>query len=127
MKTIGVLGGLGPQATMDFEARVHRVAQRLIPQDGNQGYPPLVVCYFRQPPVILPADESLPTALPRQRAISSPDPKAFLATTRTRPSRLVRTSKFVDRSHCLGTRPMMGQTIRRRCAQPFCFKVDPGF
>ena len=30
MKTIGVLGGLGPQATMDFEARVHRVAQRLI-------------------------------------------------------------------------------------------------
>ena len=31
MKTIGVLGGLGPQATEDFEARVHAVAQRLIP------------------------------------------------------------------------------------------------
>src|SRR5262245_37131924 len=28
MKTIGVLGGLGPQATMDFEARIHRMAQR---------------------------------------------------------------------------------------------------
>src|SRR5262245_30993925 len=40
MKTIGVLGGLGPQATMDFEARVHRVAQRLIPPDKNCGYPP---------------------------------------------------------------------------------------
>lgn len=64
MKTIGVLGGLGPQATMDFEARVHRVAQRLIPQDGNQGYPPLVVYYFREPPVILPADGSIPATLP---------------------------------------------------------------
>ena len=29
MKTIGVLGGLGPQATMDFEARAHRAARRL--------------------------------------------------------------------------------------------------
>lgn len=63
MKTIGVLGGLGPQATMDFEARVHRVAQRLIPQDGNQGYPPMVVYYFREPPISLPADGSLPTTL----------------------------------------------------------------
>jgi hypothetical protein len=32
MKTIGVPGGLGPQATLDFEARVHAAAQRLIPQ-----------------------------------------------------------------------------------------------
>ena len=64
MKTIGVLGGLGPQATMDFEARVHRVAQHLIPQDGNQGYPPMVVYYFREPPVILPADGSMPTTRP---------------------------------------------------------------
>ena len=36
MKTIGVLGGLGPQATMDFEARVHAAAQRLIPQRASQ-------------------------------------------------------------------------------------------
>jgi aspartate racemase len=64
MKTIGVLGGLGPQATMDFEARVHRVAQELIPQHGNQGYPPMVVIYFREPPVLLPADGSAPTTLP---------------------------------------------------------------
>ena len=35
MKTIGVPGGLGPQATMDFEARVHAAAQRLIPQLAN--------------------------------------------------------------------------------------------
>ena len=40
MKTFGVLGGLGPQATTDFEARVHHVAQRLIPQYLNTGYPP---------------------------------------------------------------------------------------
>src|SRR5690242_10333772 len=53
MKTIGVLGGLGPQATMDFEARVHRVAQRLIPADRNGGYPPMVVYYCRHPPVLL--------------------------------------------------------------------------
>jgi aspartate/glutamate racemase len=30
MKTVGVLGGLGPQATMEFESRVHRVAQQRI-------------------------------------------------------------------------------------------------
>ena len=53
MKTIGVLGGLGPQATMDFEARIHRVAQRLIPPNKNGGYPPMVVYYYRHPPVLL--------------------------------------------------------------------------
>ncbi len=51
MRTIGVLGGLGPQATMDFEARVHRVAQRLLPQHLNHGYPPMVTVYLRHPPV----------------------------------------------------------------------------
>jgi aspartate racemase len=56
MKTIGILGGLGPQATIDFELRLHRVAQRLIPQRGNRGYPPLVSWFFREPPVLLPAD-----------------------------------------------------------------------
>lgn len=56
MKTMGVLGGLGPQATMDFEARVHAVSQRLIVQDGNRGYPPMVVYYFRQPPVLINDD-----------------------------------------------------------------------
>ena len=55
MKTIGVLGGLGPQATMDFEARVHRVAQRAIAPCGNQGYPPMVVYYCRFVPHAAPA------------------------------------------------------------------------
>jgi aspartate racemase len=53
MKTIGVLGGLGPQATMDFEARIHRVAQRLITPSYNRGYPPMVVYYYRHAPVLL--------------------------------------------------------------------------
>ena len=51
MKRIGVLGGISAQATMDFEARVHRVSQRLIPQRWNQGYPPMVVWYHRRPPI----------------------------------------------------------------------------
>jgi hypothetical protein len=50
VKTIGVLGGFGPQTTMDFEARVHRVAQRLIPPHWNAGYPPMVVYYCRTLP-----------------------------------------------------------------------------
>ena len=56
MKTIGVLGGLGPQATMDFEQRVHRVAQRHIPPQANSGYPPMVVFYVRHPPMLLGED-----------------------------------------------------------------------
>ncbi len=47
MKVIGVLGGLGPQATMDFEARIHAVAQQLAPPEANPGYPPMVVYYYR--------------------------------------------------------------------------------
>lgn len=58
MKTIGVLGGFGPQATMDFEARVHRVAQRLVPQRFNGGYPPMLVYYCRHPPFLLNEDSS---------------------------------------------------------------------
>jgi aspartate racemase len=53
MKTIGVLGGIGPQATMDFEARVHRESQRRIPALGGTGYPPMVVHYHRRAPVLL--------------------------------------------------------------------------
>jgi aspartate racemase len=56
MKTIGVLGGMGPQATMDFEQRVHRVAQRKLPPHVNSGYPPMVVLYHRQPPVVVEPD-----------------------------------------------------------------------
>jgi aspartate racemase len=72
MKTVGVLGGIGPQATMDFEARFHRAAQALIPQRGNSGYPPLIVVYLRHAPVMLHDDGS--PLLPVQ-----PDPRLFEA------------------------------------------------
>jgi aspartate racemase len=74
-RTIGVLGGLGPQATMDLEARVHRVAQRLIPQHENRGYPPMVVYYHRHPPILLNDDSS--PRLPIQ-----PDPRLLDAARR---------------------------------------------
>lgn len=61
MKTIGILGGIGPQATMDFEARLHRVSNRLIPAKGNRGYPPLVSVYVRHPPVLVD-ERDLPVA-----------------------------------------------------------------
>jgi aspartate racemase len=56
MKRMGVIGGISPQATMDFEARVHRVAQRLAPPDWNRGYPPMTVWYHRRLPMRLGAD-----------------------------------------------------------------------
>ncbi len=56
MKTIGVLGGLGPQATMDFETRLHRAAQDVIPPSFNGGYPPTVVWYCRHPPFLVEPD-----------------------------------------------------------------------
>ena len=64
MKTIGMLGGLGPQATIDLEQRLHRAAQRLIPQHGISGYPPLISWFFREMPVLLPADNPRPTTRP---------------------------------------------------------------
>ena len=67
MKTIGVLGGLGPQATMDFEARLHRAAQQVLPPMKNGGYPPVVVWFHRRPPVLL--DETFKPRLP-----ITPDP-----------------------------------------------------
>ena len=56
MKTIGVLGGIGPQATMDFEVRLHRESQRRITPRMNGGYPPMIVYYHRRPPVIVGDD-----------------------------------------------------------------------
>jgi aspartate racemase len=56
MRRIGVLGGISAQATMNFEARVHRVCQRLVRQDWNAGYPPMVVWYHRRLPVRLGDD-----------------------------------------------------------------------
>lgn len=77
MKTIGVLGGLGPQATMDFEARTHRVAQKLIPQKMMFGYPPMIVSYFRFAPMVLDATNH--PVFPLQ-----PNPKLFEAVSRFR-------------------------------------------
>ncbi len=53
MKTIGILGGIGPQATMALERMLHAAAQRLIPQHQNSGYPPTVVYYVRDVPFVL--------------------------------------------------------------------------
>ena len=59
MKTIGILGGLGPQATMDFEARIHAVSHELLPQSANGNYPPMVVYYFRHAPTLRAQDGAL--------------------------------------------------------------------
>ena len=42
-----------------MEARVHRIAQRLIPQDWTRGYPPMVVWYHRELPMVM-GDDGLP-------------------------------------------------------------------
>lgn len=68
MKIIGVLGGLGPQATMDFEARVHAVSQQLIAPKANTGYPPMLVYYYRHSPFLM-QEERMPV-IPLQ-----PDPR----------------------------------------------------
>lgn len=56
MKTIGILGGMGPQATINVEQRIHRVAQQFIPQDVSRGYPPMIVAYHRGAPMMLDED-----------------------------------------------------------------------
>lgn len=58
MKTIGILGGFGPQATMDFEKRLHEAAQRMIEPSMNESYPTMIVFYHRHPPVVLNADNT---------------------------------------------------------------------
>jgi len=53
MKTIGIIGGIGPQATIDLELRIHKTAQQLIKPQENSGYPPMIVQYYRHAPVLL--------------------------------------------------------------------------
>jgi aspartate racemase len=72
MKTIGVLGGMGPQATMYFEQRVHAVSQRLLPIRAGMGYPPMVVYYHRAPPVVV--DDQMKPLIPLQ-----PNPQLLAA------------------------------------------------
>lgn len=64
MKTIGVLGGFGPEATMVFERQVLQFARDLVPPKFNQGYPPMVTVHLRHPPVLL-EDEAPPQHRPR--------------------------------------------------------------
>jgi len=72
MKTIGVLGGLGPQATMDFEARVHACSQRLLAPRRSGGYPPMLVYYYRHSPFLLTPDWKLAVPLqPHPRLLES--------------------------------------------------------
>lgn len=53
MKTIGIIGGMGPQATVDLEMRIHKVAQQVLPPAQNGGYPPMIVEYYRHPPIMM--------------------------------------------------------------------------
>ena len=53
MKTIGIIGGMGPQATVDLEMRIHKVAQQVLPSAQNGGYPPMIVEYYRHPPIMM--------------------------------------------------------------------------
>jgi aspartate racemase len=72
VQTIGVLGGIGPQATMEFERLLHRASQELVPPSAMEGYPPLVVHYCRFPPFV--ADGTGAPVLPRR-----PDPRLLEA------------------------------------------------
>lgn len=45
MKMMEVLGGIGQQAMVDFEAQVHRVPLNLLPVQAYTGYHPMLVYY----------------------------------------------------------------------------------
>lgn len=63
MKTIGIIGGLGPQATIDFEQQVHYAAQQYLQQFENRGYPPMLTYFLRDPPFKLNHDGTIPSVL----------------------------------------------------------------
>jgi aspartate racemase len=69
MKTIGILGGIGPQATMDLEQRIHAVSQQRIKQSANRGYPPMVVHYFREAPMVFDKKGEMPDVLAPHRGL----------------------------------------------------------
>jgi aspartate racemase len=78
LRRVGVLGGLGPQATMEFEARLHAVSRALLPARKSGGYPPMAVVYYRHPPFVLGPDWS--PVLPLR-----PDPRLLEAARSLRP------------------------------------------
>ncbi len=50
LKTIGVLGGLGPQATIDFYSKVLSYCQARIKAHANKGYPEMIIYNCNFPP-----------------------------------------------------------------------------
>ena len=44
---------MGPQATIDLEMRIHKVAQQILSPAQNGGYPPMIVEYYRHPPIVM--------------------------------------------------------------------------
>ncbi len=56
MKTIGIIGGIGPQATIQLEAAIHKFSPKYIKSDKNGGYPALFVYYMREAPVKVDSD-----------------------------------------------------------------------
>lgn len=53
MRTIGILGGFGPDATLTLEHEILLESRRLLPARFNQGYPPVVTVHIRHPPILL--------------------------------------------------------------------------
>lgn len=70
MKTIGIIGGLGPQATIDILDRMHTECSKgLVPQNANSGYPPMYVGFCREAPMALAADGSVLQPLQPSQAL----------------------------------------------------------
>lgn len=72
MKNVGVLGGMGPQATLDFLQEMHKYAQEKIPQSFHLGYPPTEVIFFPYSSILLNKNGTLPKKFyPDPRLIST--------------------------------------------------------
>lgn len=78
MRRIGVIGGLGPQATIDFLDRLHKFSATVIPQFANRGFPPVMVDFVREAPMLV-----LPDGTPIEPL--QPDPKLLAAAKRLGP------------------------------------------
>lgn len=63
MKTIGVIGGFGQWATLDFLERIYHVAANRVPQYGNRGYPKMIIHMLNRAPMKLRADGGYPEKL----------------------------------------------------------------
>lgn len=68
LKRVGMIGGMGHQATVDILFRIHRVAAARIPQYANRGQPPIDLRAINQAPMWLNEDGSLPIVIVPTRA-----------------------------------------------------------